>query len=116
MQRLVQLSLPVLVAVWLCQAACSNPDAEGAGKSPEKDSVTELSAVTVELPYAKGVELVERACVPCHSLRYIEIQPAMPRKNWAKIVDKMIKAYGAPVGDSVSAARIVGYLVAVRGA
>lgn len=95
--------------------ACTGPGHEAGGQVAGKDSVVALDAVSVELPYAKGVELVERACVPCHSLRYIEMQPQMPRKAWEKIVDKMIHAYGAPVADSASAREIVDYLVAVKG-
>jgi hypothetical protein len=75
----------------------------------------DITDVVVALPYAKGAEQVERSCVPCHSLRYIEMQPHMTRKSWEKIVTKMIKNFGAPVRDSIAATEIVDYLVAIRG-
>ncbi len=75
----------------------------------------DISEIAVALPEGDGKELVERACVPCHSLRYIEMQPDMPHKAWEKTVTKMIKMYGAPVRDSAEAAQIVHYLTAVKG-
>ncbi len=76
----------------------------------------DISEVSVALPEGDGKELVERACVPCHSLRYIEMQPNMPKKVWEKTVTKMIKMYGAPVRDSAEADKIVHYLAAIKGA
>ncbi len=63
---------------------------------------------------AKGEELFNKHCITCHTLRYIEIQPAFPRKTWVKITDKMIKSFGAPIPDS-SAVLIVDYLMSVKG-
>jgi hypothetical protein len=82
--------------------------------SSHADSI-DLSDVVVALPEGAGKEQIERSCVPCHSLRYIEMQPAMPKKTWEKIVSKMIKAYGAPVRDSVAEKEIVDYLVTIKG-
>lgn len=62
----------------------------------------------------QGEELIKTSCITCHSLRYIEMQPPFPRKTWEKIVDKMIKNFGAPVQDS-TAKLIVDYLVTVKG-
>lgn len=53
-------------------------------------------------------------CITCHSLKYIEMQPAFPRKTWEKIVDKMSKNFGAPIPDS-SAKMIVDYLMVIKG-
>src|SRR6476646_5431119 len=66
---------------------------------PRWDTAKDISEVVVGLPYAKGQELVEMSCVPCHSLRYIEMQPHLSRGAWEKIVTKMIKNFGAPVRD-----------------
>ena len=63
---------------------------------------------------APGEELYKANCITCHSLRYIEMQPPFPRKTWEKIVDKMIKNFGAPIPDS-SASAIVNYLMDIRG-
>jgi hypothetical protein len=78
------------------------------------DSVMEVEEVKVVLPQAGDVELVEQYCVPCHSLRYIEMQPSMTHKTWQKVVDKMIKTYGAPIHDSETVERIVNYLWAIK--
>jgi hypothetical protein len=61
-----------------------------------------------------GAKEFEAGCITCHSLRYIEMQPPFPRKSWEKIVDKMVKNFGAPISDS-TAKVIVDYLVEVKG-
>jgi hypothetical protein len=43
------------------------------------------------------------------------MQPELSKAAWEKIVTKMIKMYGAPVRDSMEAAAIVRYLVAIKG-
>lgn len=63
---------------------------------------------------SEGEELVKMHCMTCHSLKYIEMQPAFPRKTWEKITGKMIKNFGAPIPDS-AAKKIVDYLVSVKG-
>ena len=64
--------------------------------------------------HGRGEEEFKTRCITCHSLRYIEMQPAFPRKTWEKIVDKMVKNFGAPIPDS-SVKVIVDYLVSVKG-
>ncbi len=95
-------------------ASCSDADYARREPAPRIDSF-DISEVVVALPPAEGREQVEISCVPCHSLRYIEMQPDMSRTAWEKIVTKMIKVYGAPVRDSASAAAIVDYLHGIRG-
>lgn len=81
-----------------------------------EDSATrDIKDVQTILPQDGYVELVESSCTPCHSLRYIEMQPELTRKAWEKIVDKMVHSYGAPVRDSVSQQHIVDYLYSLRG-
>jgi hypothetical protein len=63
---------------------------------------------------SEGEELFKMHCITCHSLRYIEMQPAFTRKTWEKITDKMIRNFGAPVPDS-SAKKIVDFLVTLKG-
>jgi hypothetical protein len=41
-------------------------------------------------------------------------QPPFPREQWAEVVHKMVKNYGAPI-TSESEGQIVDYLTAVRG-
>jgi len=74
----------------------------------------DVSDAKVNLPYAEGEELFTARCITCHSLRYIQMQPDFPEKTWQKIVDKMVKSFGAPISDSDSKA-IVEYLVAIKG-
>jgi hypothetical protein len=110
-----KLLLPAGFMLLVLTGACSGTDYTQRDPAPRNDSV-DISEVVVNMPDSLGKELVEMSCVPCHSLRYIEMQPAMPRKAWEKIVTKMIKTYGAPVRDSVTAVRIVDYLTAIKGA
>lgn len=105
--------LPASLSLLLL-AACAGGDYTQQPLPPRRDSA-DISEVRVDLPEADGKELVEASCVPCHSLRYIEMQPALTEKSWEKTVTKMIKVYGAPVRDSVAAGKIVKYLAEVKG-
>ena len=96
-------------------ASCNEIDYTAREAAPGPDFI-DISEVVVALPDSAGKELVEINCLTCHSLRYIEMQPRFSRKTWEKTVTKMIKNYGAPVQDSVTAARIVDYLVRIKGA
>ena len=70
---------------------------------------------SVKLKNAPGRELVEANCVMCHSLDYIPMNsPFLDRKGWEASVNKMIKAMGAPIGESEARA-IVDYLAANYG-
>lgn len=68
-----------------------------------------LPAVPPKLPDGPGKELVESFCVGCHSLRYIDMQPPLSAQQWAKEVDKMVRDYGAVVGDEARS-QILSYL------
>ena len=68
-----------------------------------------LPALPPKLPDGPGKELVESFCVGCHSLRYIAMQPPLSAQQWAKEVDKMIRDYGAVVGDEARS-QILSYL------
>lgn len=90
----------------------------------EKEKIAELSAADnlaeddidrqIRALYAEGAEAYKVNCITCHSLRYIKMQPDFNEKTWQKIVDKMVKSFGAPIPDSTSKA-IVKYLVAIKG-
>jgi hypothetical protein len=67
-----------------------------------------------EFPDAEGKEIFTSSCMMCHTLRYISSQPNFPRKTWEAEVNKMIAKYHAPI-DSITAGKIVNYLVAVKG-
>jgi sulfite dehydrogenase (cytochrome) subunit B len=69
----------------------------------------------VTLKDAPGRAIVQRFCGTCHSLDYPRANvPFLDRKGWQSEVDKMIKAYGAPIGAG-DANTIVDYLSANYG-
>jgi hypothetical protein len=53
------------------------------------------------------------SCLVCHSSRYVTNQPALARAKWQAEVEKMQKAYGAPVPPE-NVPKIVDYLVAIQ--
>jgi mono/diheme cytochrome c family protein len=64
----------------------------------------------ITLKKAPGLEKVEGNCSGCHSLDYIPMNSPFPNAAlWGAEVTKMIKAYGAPIGDD-DAKIIVEYL------
>jgi mono/diheme cytochrome c family protein len=55
----------------------------------------------VALKKAPGVEAVEGNCSGCHSLDYILMNSPFPNAAlWDAEVTKMIKAFGAPIGEA----------------
>ena len=61
-----------------------------------------------------GLEVVQGNCTACHSADYIKTQPRgekFKKDFWAAEVTKMIKVYGAPIGDA-DVGKIVDYLTA----
>jgi len=102
-------------AVFLIIAACKQNDEK---KSVDKNTISPnsefISAVETNLPDAPGAEDFKMNCVTCHSARYVQMQPQFPEKTWEKIVDRMVKNYGAPISDSLQK-NIVDYLVTIKG-
>jgi len=96
----------VLICFVLLLASCADKQDS---KLPEDNS--DVKSLFTQTP---GEEVFKTSCITCHSLRYIQMQPPFPRKTWEKIVDKMIKNFGAPIPDS-SAKAIVDYLAIVKG-
>jgi sulfite dehydrogenase (cytochrome) subunit B len=69
----------------------------------------------VDLKKAPGLDAVERNCSGCHSLDYIQMNsPFLNPAGWDAEVTKMIKAFGAPIGDA-DAKAIADYLKANYG-
>jgi hypothetical protein len=73
-----------------------------------------VSVSQTPLPEAPGADAFRMNCMICHSERYVQMQPEFSRQTWEKIVDKMIKSYGAPIPDSTEK-NIVDYLITIRG-
>lgn len=54
----------------------------------------------VTLKDAPGRDVVENSCASCHSLDYIQMNsPFLKPEVWTGEVNKMIKAYHAPVDE-----------------
>jgi sulfite dehydrogenase (cytochrome) subunit B len=65
----------------------------------------------VELKNGPGRNKVESNCTACHSLDYIPMNsPFLDAAMWNGEVTKMIRAFGAPIGDD-DAKAIADYLV-----
>ncbi|MES2114252.1 MAG: cytochrome c [Pseudomonadota bacterium] len=63
-----------------------------------------------------GYELVQRNCMLCHSVHYIQSQPPqLTRSYWEATVKKMKKPFGAPFPEADIPA-MVDYLVKTYGA
>jgi cytochrome c553 len=74
-------------------------------------TVYQLPAEAAELKPGPGVETAI-VCTACHSADYISTQPSGKGKAfWQAEVQKMIKAYKAPIGED-DAATIADYLAA----
>ena len=59
----------------------------------------------VDLKKAPGLDKVEGNCGACHSLDYILMNSPYPNAAlWDAEVNKMIKAFGAPITDADAAA------------
>jgi mono/diheme cytochrome c family protein len=66
----------------------------------------------VDLKDAPGRAQVEANCGSCHSLDYIQMNsPFLDRNAWDGEVNKMIKAFGAPI-NAEDARSIIEYLSA----
>ncbi|MCS7284144.1 MAG: cytochrome c [Hydrogenobacter thermophilus] len=69
----------------------------------------------VRLKDGEGKALVEANCSVCHSLDYIQMNsPFLDKKGWEAEVNKMIKAFGAPVKQE-DVPKIVEYLTKYYG-
>ena len=92
-------TIPLAAAVALASAAIAGPLAY------------QLPDETAELKPGPGVKTAI-VCEACHSADYISTQPPREGKAfWQAEVQKMIKVYRAPIGES-DAAIIVNYLAA----
>ena len=64
----------------------------------------------IQLKGGPGLDKVKGNCGACHSLAYIQMNsPFLNAAGWDAEVTKMIKAFGAPIGDA-DAKDIAAYL------
>jgi hypothetical protein len=80
-----------------------------------------LKSVSVDLPTSDiafpggtKAEAINANCLACHSAGMVLTQHNLSRATWAGVVDKMIHAYKAPVGEKDVPA-IVDYLTETKG-
>jgi mono/diheme cytochrome c family protein len=70
----------------------------------------DLPEETAVLKPGPGLDAAQSNCVACHSADYIAMQPPKRGKAfWDAEVTKMIKTYGAPIGEA-DAKTIADYL------
>ena len=82
------------------------------GFAPDaKYDVGPYSSLTPELAEGEGRQEVQSFCATCHSTRYVTMQPPLPAATWEAEVNKMVKAYGAPIPEA-AAKKITVYLQA----
>jgi hypothetical protein len=67
-----------------------------------------------ELPPGPHQRTFVVSCTICHSTRLVMTQPPFSRKQWAEVVHKMVKTYGAPIAPETEE-QITDYLMTVRG-
>ena len=78
-------------------------------------AVSAQAQENVALKAGTGRDVVEGYCGACHSLDYPRTNaPFLDRRGWETEVNKMITAYGAPIGPA-DAKIIVDYLAANYG-
>ena len=72
-----------------------------AGRSVALPSPALADEKPVDLKKAPGLDKVEGNCGACHSLDYIQMNsPFLNAALWDAEVNKMIKAFGAPISDA----------------
>ncbi len=92
----------------------SNAASIGRRMGPElapdaKYDVGNYPSVAPELAEGDGRQEVQSFCTSCHGTRYITMQPPLPGATWEAEVNKMMKAYGAPIPEA-AAKKITAYL------
>jgi cytochrome c5 len=90
--------------------------------SAQAATITTLKSPKVDVPTSDamfppgpGSEAINNNCLACHSADHVLNQPSLSKEAWQEVVDKMIRAYKAPVGAE-DAKAIVDYLARTKGA
>src|SRR5262245_61739002 len=108
--------IPLLMLL-LISVSCARRDVQTRETVSAKptDSVRkiDLPRYQVELPNAPGRDTFAVACLSCHSARYIAMQPPLSQAKWDEEVKKMVKTFGAPIGDD-QVPVIVQYLMTTK--
>jgi len=119
----VAVVLTVLVGVIATAVAYlgtrENPQAPVSPSAAPADTTLPVQTIVLpqdepELPPGPDQRTFATSCTICHSTRLVMTQPPFPRKEWAEVVHKMVKTYGAPIAPEAEQ-QIVDYLMTVRG-
>jgi mono/diheme cytochrome c family protein len=85
------------------------------------EPLSELKSVKLEVPTSDmmfpagpGSDAADNNCLACHSADHVLNQPSLPEASWEEVVNKMIKAYKAPL-NAKDAAAVVEYLTRTKG-
>jgi sulfite dehydrogenase (cytochrome) subunit B len=65
-------------------------------------------------PEGRGSQATSDNCLACHSADHVLNQPSLSKEGWEEVVQKMVRAYKAPISPE-DAEKIVGYLAATKG-
>lgn len=94
----------------LALAAAGGALVAGAALAAGQGAAGQGGEESIVLKAAPGYDITAARCAICHSLDYIPANaPAMNRAGWDKTIQKMRKAYGAPITDE-EAQQILEYL------
>ncbi|HXO64839.1 MAG TPA: hypothetical protein VN882_09075 [Steroidobacteraceae bacterium] len=94
----------------LALAAAGGALVAGAALAVGQGAAGQGGEESIVLKAAPGYDITAARCAICHSLDYIPANaPAMNRAGWDKTIQKMRKAYGAPITDE-EAQQILEYL------
>src|ERR1700680_859153 len=84
-------------------------------------TITTLKSLKLDVPTSDtmfpagpGSDEINNNCLACHSADHVLNHPALTRVPWQELVNKIIKAYKAPVSP-YDAKAIVDYLVRTKG-
>jgi cytochrome c5 len=105
--------MAALVASTLVGESQSPPAAGSKPNSGQVERIT-LPQVPTQIPPGPHVQVYEKNCLICHSVRYVLTQPRFSKTVWQNEVKKMVDAYGASISPE-DQALIVEYLVSVKG-
>ena len=109
MLRAVPLMVAVLGLVLLSHAG------EAATITTLKSPKLDVPTSDAMFPAGPGSDAINNNCLACHSADHVLNQPSLSRMAWEEVVNKMIRAYKAPV-SSDDAKAIVDYLARTKGA
>jgi cytochrome c5 len=111
MKRAMIAFITMLVALLFGTAYAQDAASKASSSEGTIRSIT-IPSIRIELKEGEGRVKTETYCNICHSVDYITMQPKFPRAQWTATVNKMIKAFGAPIPPE-DAGTIISYLSAM---